>query len=79
MMGVSTLAFVAGSVGVRSGKALGVWSTSLALSGAGLAAAGLLVQGDADTASWIVAPPVGAALAVVHARALFATGGPFRT
>ena len=78
-MVVSAAVFVAASVGVRSGHAPGLWSGLLALSGAGVAAAGLLVQGDADTASWIVAPPVGAVLAVVHARALFATGGPFRT
>ena len=78
-MAVSAAVFVAASVGVRSGRAPGLWSGLLALSGAGVAAAGLLVQGDADTASWIVAPPVGAVLALVHARALFATGGPFRT
>jgi hypothetical protein len=51
----------------------------LALAGVGLAAGGLLVQDGSDVASWIVALPVGAILSVVHGKALFATGGPFRT
>ncbi len=76
---VSVLAFLAGLVGMRSGRSIGLWSGVLALSGAGIAAGCLLVQDQPDTASWIIAPVAGAILAVVHARVVFAPGGPFRT
>lgn len=76
---ISGSAFAAGMIGVRSGRSVGLWSVALALSGAGLAAGGLLVQDEPGLASWIIAPPVGAALAPVHALALFAGDGPLRT
>jgi len=71
--------FAAGMIGVRSGRSVGLWTVALALSGAGLAAGALLVQDEPGLASWIIGPLVGAAIAPVHARALFAGGGPFRT
>jgi len=76
---LTTAIFLAGLFGVRSGRALGTWSAVLAASGAGIAIGCLLVQDQVDTASWIIAPVAGAILAVVHARVLFAPGGPFRT
>ena len=76
---VSGAAFGAGAFGVRSGRAVGLWSVVVALSGVGLAAGALLVQDEPDPSSWIVALPAGAAIAVVHTRVLFAMGGPFRT
>lgn len=78
-LGLCGAAFVVTSLGVRSGRAVGRWSIGLALSGAGVAAGGLLVQDRPDIASWVVAPAAGAVLAVVNARTLFAPGGPFRT
>jgi hypothetical protein len=51
----------------------------LALAGAGLGVGGLLVQGDATGASWVLAPAILAVLVPVHVRLLFARGGPFRT
>jgi hypothetical protein len=72
-------AFVAGLVGLRTGRSPTPWSAVLALAGAGLAAGALLVQDDPGAASWFIALPVGAALSVAHGRALFPAGGPFRT
>ncbi len=76
---LATAFFLVGLSGVRSGRVLGAWFTLLAASGAGIAIGCLLVQDQVDTASWIIAPVAGAILAVVHARVLFAPGGPFRT
>jgi hypothetical protein len=47
--------------------------------GVGVGVGGLLVVGDADTWSWIVAPLALGVGAVAQERALFASGGPFRT
>jgi hypothetical protein len=82
--GVTALAMfgavqVAGLAGVRSGRAPGAWYAALAVSGAGVAAGALLVQTDPTAAAWAIALPGGAVIAVVHARTLFAPGGPFRT
>ena len=74
-----TLAFVAGLAGLRSGGHVAAWSATLAVAGAVIAVGGLRVQHDVDAASWLIAPVVGAVLSVVHGRALFASGGPFRT
>ena len=79
MFVVAGAAFVAGLVGLRSGRSTGAWSAVLAFAGAGIASAGLVVQDASDVASWIVAPVAGAAISVVHGRVLFARGGPFRT
>lgn len=76
---VTVASFLAGLLGVRSGRSVAVWSVVLALSGAGIATGCLLVQDVVEAASWVIAPIVGAILAVVHARVLFAPGGPFRT
>jgi hypothetical protein len=76
---VSGALFLAGLAGLHRGRSDALWSAVLALAGVGLAAGGLLVQDGSDVASWIVALPVGAILSVVHGKALFATGGPFRT
>lgn len=70
---------LAGLQGVHAGRSVGRWSMVLALAGAGIAAGALLVQDRAGVTSWLIAVPLGAALSVVHARALFAPGGPFRT
>jgi hypothetical protein len=51
----------------------------LALSGAGVAAGGLLLLEDVGAASWVLAPLALALLTPVHVRALFAGEGPFRT
>ena len=59
-----------------SGVAL---SAAAACAGILVAVGGLLVVGDADVWSWIVAPVVLGAGAVAQQRALFAPGGPFRT
>jgi hypothetical protein len=47
----------------------------------GLAAAtgGLMVVGDAGTASWIVAPSATVTGLILHRRVLFHGDGPFRT
>jgi hypothetical protein len=76
---VTVASFLAGLLGVRSGRSVAAWSVVLALSGAGIATGCLLVQDVVEPASWVIAPIVGAILAVVHARVLFAPGGPFRT
>ena len=76
---VTMALFVVGLIGIRSGRAPGAWFAVLAVSGAGIAIGCLLVQDHVDAASWIIAPAAGAILAVVHARVLFAPGGPFRT
>ena len=47
--------------------------------GVGVGIGGLLVVGDVDTWSWIVAPLVLGIGAVAQERALFTSGGPFRT
>jgi hypothetical protein len=80
LVGLAGLAGLAGHAGpssVPSRRA--AWSAVLGLAGAGLAAGALLVQDEAPLGSWLVALPTGAALSVVHGRALFAAGGPFRT
>jgi len=51
----------------------------MALGGAGVALGGLLFLTDVGPASWVVAPLVLAASAVVQWRLLFALGGPLRT
>lgn len=51
----------------------------MALGGAGVALGGLLFLTDVGPASWVVAPLVLAASAVVQWRLLFAPGGPLRT
>jgi hypothetical protein len=51
----------------------------LALAGAGLAVGGLLQLEDVGAASWVIAPLLTAAAAVMSVRTLFAGGGPFRT
>lgn len=51
----------------------------LAVGGAGLAVGGLLVLGDVAPSGWLIAPPVAAALTVLHVRLLTAPGGPMRT
>ncbi|MEO8424308.1 MAG: hypothetical protein ABI595_10440 [Actinomycetota bacterium] len=51
----------------------------MALAGAGLGVGGLMTLDDVGAASWIVAPAVLAAIALLHVRALFAREGPFRT
>jgi len=76
---VTTALFLVGLFGVRSGRSIGAWFALLGVSGAGIATGCLLVQDRVDTGSWIIAPVAGAILAVVHARVLFAPGGPFRT
>ena len=76
---LGTLAFVAGLAGLRTNRHVAAWSATLAVAGAVIAAGSLLVQHDADTASWLIAPVAGAILSVVHGRTLFAPGGPFRT
>ncbi len=50
----------------------------LATGGAGLAVGGLMLLTDVSPVAWIVAPVVSGAATVLHVRALFATGGPFR-
>jgi hypothetical protein len=70
---------LAALAGVRSGDGRTMWFALLAVSGAAIAAGGLLVQSDPGVWSWVIAVPAGAALAVVHARVLFSAGGPFRT
>jgi hypothetical protein len=50
-----------------------------AAAGAGVAVGGLAVVGDVGAASWIVAPVVLAVASALQVKALFASGGPFRT
>ena len=50
-----------------------------ALAGVLVAAGGLLVVGDANIWSWVMAPAVLGMGAVAQRRALLAPGGPFRT
>ncbi len=76
---LGTIVFLAGLAGLRAGRHVAIWSATLALAGVVIATGSLLVQHDADTASWLIAPVAGAILSVVHGRALFAPGGPFRT
>jgi hypothetical protein len=56
-----------------------VFTTVLALGGAGVGIGALMLQTDVGTASWVLTPIVLAIFAVAHVRALFAAGGPFRT
>lgn len=77
--GVGTLAassavFMRAVLGVRSGAKMASWTAVLAAAGAGLTAGALLLQRDAGLASWLIAPPVGAALGVANVRAIFAPG-----
>jgi hypothetical protein len=51
----------------------------MALAGALIAAGGLLMLDDVNTASWIAGPVMLAVIAPLNVRALFARGGPFRT
>jgi hypothetical protein len=79
LIAVSGAVMLLGLVALRSGRAVTPWSVVLAAAGAGVAAGGLLVQDQPGVASWVVALPLGALFSVVHARALFAPGGPLRT
>ena len=72
---VSGAVFLAGVYGVRSGRNVSLWTAVLAVSGAGLTAGALLVQHDPGLASWLIAPPVGAALGVANVRWLFRPEG----
>jgi hypothetical protein len=76
---VSVCVALVGLQGVRSGRSIGRWSVALAVAGAGIAAGALLVQDRPGVSSWLIAVPLGAAMCVVHARALFSPGGPLRT
>lgn len=78
-MAASALAFAASIAGVRSGRSLAVSTAALALSSAALVSSALLVQDDPGLASWLIGPPIGAALGVANIRSLFASGGPLRT
>ena len=51
----------------------------LALAGVGLAVGGLLQLDDVGVASWVIAPLLTGAAAIMSVRTLFAGGGPFRT
>lgn len=82
--GVGTLAasgavFLVSVIGVRSGRHVLAWTAVLAAAGAGLTAGALLVQHDPGLASWVIAPPVGAALGVANVRALLGPWGRSRT
>jgi hypothetical protein len=79
VIAVGTAAFLMGLAGLRSGRSVALWSGVLAVAGAVIATGSLLVQHDPGTASWFIAPLAGAVLSAVHGRALFASGGPFRT
>jgi hypothetical protein len=79
VVALSAVLGVAGCAGIRSRRSVGAWTLLTAAAGAGVAAGGLMVQADPELAAWLVAPPIGAALSAVHARAVFAPGGPFRT
>jgi hypothetical protein len=79
VIAASTGAYMAGLLGIRAGRSVGAWSVVSAAAGAGVAGGALLLQADVDAASWVRAPAAGAILGVVHARTLFAAGGPFRT
>jgi len=59
-----------------SRRALDCW---LFVLGACVGVIGLLIVGDADAGSWVVAPLILGLGAVAQQRALFAPGGPFRT
>ena len=74
-LGVSGAVFLAGVYRVRSGRDMTLWTAVLAVSGAGLTAGALLVQNDPGLDSWLIAPPVGAALGVANVRALFGPWG----
>jgi hypothetical protein len=78
VIGASAAAYVASLLGIRNGRSVSAWSVTAAVAGAGVAWGALLLQADVDPASWMVAPAAGAILGVVHARTLFAAGGPFR-
>lgn len=78
VIGVSTAVYVVGLFGMRTGRRVGAWSVVLAAAAAGVASGGVLVQTEPGAASWVLAPTSGAVVGVVHARALFAAGGPFR-
>lgn len=79
VIAVSVAGGVAGCVGIRSRRTVAAWTALAAAAGAGVAAGGLLAQEDPELVAWLVALPAGAVLSAVHARALFAPGGPFRT
>jgi hypothetical protein len=76
---IGTAMFLVGLAGLRAGRSVGLWSWVLAVAGAVIATGSLLVQHDPGAASWLIAPVAGALLSLVHGRALFAPGGPFRT
>jgi len=61
----------------RSGRR--VADAAAAAAGVLVAAGGLLVVGDANIWSWVLAPLVLGLGAVAQRRALLAPGGPFRT
>jgi hypothetical protein len=79
MLGLSGALFLSTVFGLRTGRKTALWTSVLALSGAGLTTGALLAQDDPGLASWLIAPPVGAALGVANVRALFEPGGRFRT
>ena len=79
VIAAGTGAFLAGLAGLRAGRSVTAWSAVLAVAGAVIAIGGLAVQHDPDTASWLIAPVIGAVMSVVHGRTVFALGGPFRT
>ena len=64
---------------LRSRVSIGLFTLVLALMGAVLGAAALLMIEDVPVSSWVLAPAVMAGLATLHTRALLAGSGPFRT
>lgn len=50
----------------------------VAIGGAGLGIGALFVQEDVSASAWVLTPALLAVLCVVHARILFASGGPLR-
>jgi hypothetical protein len=79
VIAASAILLIATAFAVRTRIPAAAVDALLAAAGAGLAVGGLLTVDDVETGSWIVAPIALAALTVVHARAMFAGSGPFRT
>lgn len=73
----STLVLLVSAFAVRRPRRL-VDEVPVAVAGAGLGAAGLLLQADVSVAAWWVTPPFVSALTVWHVRALFHGAGPLR-
>lgn len=78
-LAVSILLGVAAAFPLRERVSRWLVDALLAFSGAGMAVGGLLLLEDVSGAAWLVAPPVLAALTVIHVRVLFAGSGPLRT